>query len=247
MREYRSIQEETLEIRATGSLVVVRTTAGAAATVGAELDASGRREIAATVAGDDTVLVICHEPPTQAAVRVLAYVERVVASSNNEPYWPVCRPLVRDVTAAGQHVLVHAVPAAAAVIGAAIDSLQIDEVAGTVAGDDVLLVICSEPPTQAAAGVVAHVESLVASSTNEPYWPACRQLVRDVTTAGQHVLVHTLPAAAELVGAAMDIGAEEEIYATVGGDDILLLVCSGAPTEAARNASTGIFLLKSGA
>jgi transcriptional regulator of arginine metabolism len=57
----RQIELETFvqEVRVVNNLVLVRTPPGNAHGVGRSLDLLGWREVAATLAGDDTVLVVC--------------------------------------------------------------------------------------------------------------------------------------------------------------------------------------------
>jgi transcriptional regulator of arginine metabolism len=55
------LAEFVRDLRRAGNLLVVKTAAGAAATVGAALDAAGWPELAGSLAGDDTVLVICED------------------------------------------------------------------------------------------------------------------------------------------------------------------------------------------
>jgi transcriptional regulator of arginine metabolism len=49
-----------------GGLVVLRTPPGGAHLLGSALDRAGLPEVAGTVAGDDTVLLVCRQPPAKA-------------------------------------------------------------------------------------------------------------------------------------------------------------------------------------
>ena len=50
-----------VDVAHSGGLVVLRTPPGSAHVIGSALDRSGLRDVLGTVAGDDTVLVICAE------------------------------------------------------------------------------------------------------------------------------------------------------------------------------------------
>jgi transcriptional regulator of arginine metabolism len=57
----RVMGEFVVDVAHSGSLVVLRTPPGSAHVIGSALDRSGLRDVRGTVAGDDTVLVICAE------------------------------------------------------------------------------------------------------------------------------------------------------------------------------------------
>jgi len=57
----RMLQEFTLEVEASGNLVVVKTPPGGANAVARALDNAGIKDVIGTVAGDDTILVVCRE------------------------------------------------------------------------------------------------------------------------------------------------------------------------------------------
>ena len=57
----RVMGEFVVDVAHSGSLVVLRTPPGSAHVIGSALDPSGLRGVLGTVAGDDTVLVICAE------------------------------------------------------------------------------------------------------------------------------------------------------------------------------------------
>jgi transcriptional regulator of arginine metabolism len=53
--------EFVVEVSHSGNLVVLRTPPGSAHVIGSALDRSGLRDVLGTVAGDDTLLIICAE------------------------------------------------------------------------------------------------------------------------------------------------------------------------------------------
>ena len=63
----RLLEELLVSAEATGSLVVVRTPPGGAHLLGAALDRAGLPEVAGTVAGDDTVLLVTRTPASPAS------------------------------------------------------------------------------------------------------------------------------------------------------------------------------------
>jgi transcriptional regulator of arginine metabolism len=63
----RLLEELCVSAEATGPLVVLRTPAGGANLLASALDRAGLPEVAGTVAGDDTVLLITRQPATPAA------------------------------------------------------------------------------------------------------------------------------------------------------------------------------------
>jgi transcriptional regulator of arginine metabolism len=63
----RLLEELCVSAEATGPLVVLRTPPGGAHFLGAALDRAGLPEVAGTVAGDDTVLLVTRQSPTAAA------------------------------------------------------------------------------------------------------------------------------------------------------------------------------------
>jgi transcriptional regulator of arginine metabolism len=63
----RLLEELCVSAEATGSVVVVRTPPGGAHLLGAALDRAGLPEVAGTVAGDDTVLLVTRTPASPAA------------------------------------------------------------------------------------------------------------------------------------------------------------------------------------
>jgi transcriptional regulator of arginine metabolism len=63
------VREFVLDIRVAQNLLVLRTPPGQANSVGVELDKANWPEIAGTIAGDDTVLVIAPDTKTAAALR----------------------------------------------------------------------------------------------------------------------------------------------------------------------------------
>lgn len=63
----RLLEELCISAEATGSIVVLRTPPGGAHLLGAALDRAGLADVAGTVAGDDTVLLLTRTPATPAA------------------------------------------------------------------------------------------------------------------------------------------------------------------------------------
>ena len=55
------LQEFMLEVEASGNLVVVKTPPGGANAVARALDNTGVKDVIGTVAGDDTIMVVCRE------------------------------------------------------------------------------------------------------------------------------------------------------------------------------------------
>ncbi|MGH2785947.1 MAG: arginine repressor [Actinomycetota bacterium] len=55
------LQEFMLEVEASGNLVVVKTPPGGANAVARALDNSGVKDVIGTVAGDDTIMIVCRE------------------------------------------------------------------------------------------------------------------------------------------------------------------------------------------
>jgi transcriptional regulator of arginine metabolism len=62
----RLLEELLVSAEATGGLVVLRTPPGGAHLLASALDRAGLPDIAGTVAGDDTVLLVCRQPPAEA-------------------------------------------------------------------------------------------------------------------------------------------------------------------------------------
>ncbi len=62
----RLLEELLVSAEATGDTVVLRTPPGGAHLLGSALDRAGLPEVAGTVAGDDTVLLVTRTPPTAA-------------------------------------------------------------------------------------------------------------------------------------------------------------------------------------
>ena len=63
----RLLEELCISAEATGNVVVLRTPPGGAHLLGAALDRAGLADIAGTVAGDDTVLLVTRTPATRTA------------------------------------------------------------------------------------------------------------------------------------------------------------------------------------
>ena len=73
----RLLREFVVQIRGAQNLIVLKTTPGSAQPVAAGVDAEDWPEIVGTVAGDDTILVIC--PDRQAARKLAARVQELLA------------------------------------------------------------------------------------------------------------------------------------------------------------------------
>ena len=68
----RLVREFVLDVREAQNLLVIKTVAGSAQPVAAALDVEGWAEVVGTVAGDDTILVICQNKKNahKAALRI---------------------------------------------------------------------------------------------------------------------------------------------------------------------------------
>ncbi len=64
----RAVGEFLLDIRPAQNMLVLKTPPGGAQPLAAALDAERRKEVAGTLAGDDTVLVICPSKPARATL-----------------------------------------------------------------------------------------------------------------------------------------------------------------------------------
>jgi transcriptional regulator of arginine metabolism len=69
-RMARLLEELCVSAEATGTMVVVRTPPGGAHLLGAALDRAGLADVAGTVAGDDTVLLVTRTPATPVATQL---------------------------------------------------------------------------------------------------------------------------------------------------------------------------------
>ena len=78
----RLLEELLVAVEATGDVVVLRTPPGGAHLLGAALDRAGLPEVAGTVAGDDTVLLVTRSP-ARAGSRALA--ERLLRLAEGRP------------------------------------------------------------------------------------------------------------------------------------------------------------------
>jgi transcriptional regulator of arginine metabolism len=73
----RLLEELLVSAEATGDVVVVRTPPGGAHLLGAALDRAGLPDVAGTVAGDDTVLLVTRRPATPASASLAARLLRL--------------------------------------------------------------------------------------------------------------------------------------------------------------------------
>jgi transcriptional regulator of arginine metabolism len=73
----RLIREFVLEVRPAQNLLVIKTTVGSAQPVAAALDAEDWPETLGTIAGDDTILIVCSEK--KAAARIASRIQELLA------------------------------------------------------------------------------------------------------------------------------------------------------------------------
>ena len=78
----RLLEELLVSAEATGDTVVLRTPPGGAHLLGSALDRAGLPEVAGTVAGDDTVLLVTRTPATPVCV---ALAERLLRLAEGRP------------------------------------------------------------------------------------------------------------------------------------------------------------------
>ena len=78
----RLLEELLVSAEATGDAVVLRTPPGGAHLLGSALDRAGLPEVAGTVAGDDTVLLVTRTTPTTACT---ALAERLLRLAEGRP------------------------------------------------------------------------------------------------------------------------------------------------------------------
>ena len=73
----RLLEELLVSVEATGDVVVLRTPPGGAHLLGSALDRAGLPEVAGTVAGDDTVLLVVRTPASPAATTLATRLHRL--------------------------------------------------------------------------------------------------------------------------------------------------------------------------
>jgi transcriptional regulator of arginine metabolism len=73
----RLVREFVLDVRPAQNLLVIKTTVGSAQPVAAALDDEAWPEAVGTVAGDDTILIVC--PTKKAAARLAARTQEMLA------------------------------------------------------------------------------------------------------------------------------------------------------------------------
>src|SRR6266849_2112900 len=73
----RLVREFVLDIRAAQNLLVIKTTVGSAQPVAAALDGQDWEEAIGTIAGDDTILMVCSD--TRGANRLSARIQEMLA------------------------------------------------------------------------------------------------------------------------------------------------------------------------
>ena len=66
-----------LEVRPAENLLVIKTTVGSAQPVAAALDGEDWPEALGTIAGDDTILIVC--PQKKAAARIASRIQEMLA------------------------------------------------------------------------------------------------------------------------------------------------------------------------
>ena len=71
------MREFVLEVRPAQNLLVIKTTVGSAQPVAAALDAEDWPETLGTIAGDDTILIVC--PEKKAAARIASRIQEMLA------------------------------------------------------------------------------------------------------------------------------------------------------------------------
>jgi transcriptional regulator of arginine metabolism len=71
------LREFVIDVREAQNLLVVKTTAGSAQPVAAALDGEEWPESVGTIAGDDTILIVC--PDKKAATRLAARTQEMLA------------------------------------------------------------------------------------------------------------------------------------------------------------------------
>jgi transcriptional regulator of arginine metabolism len=73
----RLVREFVLEVRPAQNLLVIKTTVGSAQPVAAALDSEDWPEALGTIAGDDTILIVC--PQKKAAARIASRIQEMLA------------------------------------------------------------------------------------------------------------------------------------------------------------------------
>jgi transcriptional regulator of arginine metabolism len=73
----RLVREFVLEVRPAQNLLVIKTSVGSAQPVAAALDEEGWPESVGTIAGDDTILIVC--PDKAGAAKLAARIEEMIA------------------------------------------------------------------------------------------------------------------------------------------------------------------------
>lgn len=89
-RLWRAVREYVTGVACSGNLVVVRTSPGTAGTVAAAIDELRWEWVLATVAGDDTVLIVARESHPQPAVGPAGEIVKRLAEIRGESENPNC-------------------------------------------------------------------------------------------------------------------------------------------------------------
>ncbi|MDQ1701711.1 MAG: transcriptional regulator of arginine metabolism, partial [Frankiaceae bacterium] len=73
----RALEDLLVSAEAAGNVVVLRTPPAGANMLASALDRAGLEQVAGTVAGDDTVLLVCRVPPSPEATGVVELLTRL--------------------------------------------------------------------------------------------------------------------------------------------------------------------------
>jgi arginine repressor len=223
-----------------GSLVLVHTTPGAASLVGAAIDSEDFAQVRGTIAGDDLLLIVMNAPASTAAVTLCVELRERCGPLNQGEEAPLdAAGWITTVEAVGPFVVVHTTAGAASLARVAIIGKAFSEVRAIVAGDDVLLIVTSDPETTEGARTVARMLSELrdrAVAGTAPAW------ITEVEAVGSLVLVHTALGAASVVAGAIDSGQFATVRGTIADDDLLLVFADAdAASEVAREFRLQLF------
>lgn len=146
----------------------------------------------------------------------------------------------------GPLVVVHTSVAAASLVAAAIDNAHFENVCGTLAGDDLVLVVIRDSAGSAPAVALASAltERYRRGPDREP--PSKDSgWVTDVEAVGALVVIHTAPGAAALARARIEREKLPQANTVVAGDDTLVILTAGLePTKTAKTLAYRFFELR---
>jgi arginine repressor len=142
---------------------------------------------------------------------------------------------MKMVRAVGQLVVVTTAPGSAQAVGAAIDGMRTVNCMATIAGDDTVLVIPEEDPTDDAAQVAATLLENMSELTES-------RTIKWVKAVGHFVVVTTAEGGAQMVAAKLDNRSLPGVLATIAGDNTILVVTEAKETKLARNCALAITL-----